>query len=153
MRVLIVDDDMMVAGRLAPIVVDAGHELVGLAADRDTAVALLRSAKVHLVLVGLRLANGWTGGDMGAAAAAHGVAVVFTTADAALGADDRAAAAGVIARLSVASDVTSALDYFAATLAGAAPPVPRGLELFAEWSATGAPTATAAAAQASHSAR
>lgn len=130
MRVLIVEDDMVIAGGIAPAVTAAGHDLVGLAADRDTAVALLASADVDLALIDLRLADGWTGVDVARAAFENDVAAVFTTANPTLLPDDLAGALGLIEKPYTPRTIVAALGYFAERLEGRAPDAaPRGLRL------------------------
>jgi two-component system, response regulator PdtaR len=129
-RVLIVEDDMVIAGGLAPMVTGLGHELVGLAADRDTAIALIRSSDIDLALVDLRLSDGWTGLDVARAARENGVAVVFATADPALAPDDLAGAAGLIEKPYAQDGIKAVLAYLGAEIAGGeAPAPPRCLRL------------------------
>lgn len=135
MRVLIVEDDMVVAGTLSPMVTDAGHELVGLAADRETATALLVSTTVHLALIDLRLADGWTGAEVARVAAANDVAAVFTTANPSMLPPDLAGACAMMAKPYSPRMVKAALAYIAMRVDGEgldeAPPP--GLELGPNW--------------------
>lgn len=125
---------MVVAGTLSPMVTDAGHELVGLAADRDTAIALLASTTVHLALIDLRLADGWTGADVARAAAAHEVAAVFTTANPSMLPPDLAGACAVMQKPYSPRMVKAALGYIAARAAGEiAPEPPQGLDIGPRW--------------------
>ena len=114
MRVLIVEDDMVVAGSIGPLVTEAGHDLVGLAADRNTAVALLGSAHVDLALIDLRLAR--TGArarvDVARAAFANDVAAVSTTANPTLLPDDLAGAAGLVEKPYTHKSLRAVLDFF-----------------------------------------
>ena len=118
MRVLIVEDDMVIAGGMVPLVTEAGHELVGLAADRDTAVALLDATTVHLALIDLRLSDGWTGVDVARAAIANGVTAVFMTANPGLLPADLAGASGLIEKPYEDAGLKAVLGYFALRLAG-----------------------------------
>ncbi len=124
MRVLIVEDDMIIAGGLAPVVTEAGHDLVGLAADRDTAVALLRSSDIDLALVDLRLMDGLTGLDVAREAGEAGVAVLFTTANADMLPSGLDGSLGVIEKPYTASGVRAALDFLHKRLAGDASDTP-----------------------------
>ena len=134
MRVLIVEDDMAVAGALSPLVTEAGHELVGLAADRDTAVALIAQTNVDLALIDLRLADGWTGADVARAAAENGVAAVFTTANPSMLPADLAGACAVMSKPYTPRQVTACLRYIAARIDGEdADAPPRGLDLGPQW--------------------
>lgn len=125
MRVLIVEDDMIVAGGLGPTVTECGHELVGLAADRDTAVALLAAASVDVALVDLHLADGWTGIDVIRTASRNGAQALALTANPLRLPPDMAGAVGVIEKPYRDADVKAALGYLTALRAGddaAAPP-------------------------------
>lgn len=134
MRVLIVEDDMAVAGALGPMVSEAGHDLVGLAADRDTAVALIAQTSVNLALIDLRLADGWTGADVARAAAENGVAAVFTTANPSMLPPDLAGACAVMSKPYTPRQVTACLRYIAARIEGEEPDAaPRGLDLGPQW--------------------
>ena len=134
MRVLIVEDDMVVAGCLKPAVVEAGHQVVGLAADRDSAIALLGSARVHLALIDLGLADGLTGLEVARAAADQGVPAVLTTGHRSLVPDDFAGAVGVIAKPYSPAHIAAALA-FVADGPQACGTSPVGLELSPCWTA------------------
>jgi DNA-binding response OmpR family regulator len=139
MRVLIVEDDMAVAGALSPLVTEAGHDLVGLAADRDTAIALIAQASVTLALIDLHLADGWTGADVARAAAENGVAAVFTTANPSMLPSDLAGACAVMSKPYTPRQVTACLRYIAARIDGEdADAPPRGLDLGPQWMAAAA---------------
>lgn len=131
MRVLIVEDDMVVAGCLGPIVSEARHELVGLAADRDTAVALLGAARVHVALVDLGLADGWTGLEVIRAAVRNGARAVAITGEARRLPPDMAGAVGVIEKPLPEAGLMAALAYLEATGAGEAAMPPSCLRLAA----------------------
>jgi DNA-binding response OmpR family regulator len=137
MRVLLVEDDMVIAGGLAPVVSAAGFHLLGLAADRETAVALLRSTDVQIAVVDLRLADGWTGADVARAAVDEGVAVVFVTASPDRVPKDLAAPYGVIEKPYAPEAVAAALRFVAMRLRGvAAGEAPPGLVLSPDWAST-----------------
>ena len=63
MRVLIVEDEWLIAMDLAETVRQAGHEVLAIAADPDEAVSAAKSGKPDLVLMDLRLSNGTSGVD------------------------------------------------------------------------------------------
>jgi CheY-like chemotaxis protein len=80
MRILIVEDEFMIAMNLASILQDLGHEVLGPARDKRDALRSVDSAKVALVDV--RLADGATGPEIAEVLKTqHGVTVVFTTAN------------------------------------------------------------------------
>lgn len=62
MKVLIVEDELLIAVELDRIVDGAGHEVVGMVASVDQALAY--AAKAEVALVDLRLADGPSGGSL-----------------------------------------------------------------------------------------
>ena len=62
-RVLIIEDESIIALDLENLVVDLGHRVVGLAATRDEAVAKARSQKPGLILADINLGEGGSGID------------------------------------------------------------------------------------------
>ena len=127
MRVLIVEDDMVIAGTLGPVVTRAGHELVGLAADQVSAVALLQATKVDLAFVDVHLLDGWTGVEVVRAANAEGAAAIFTTANRGMVPANFAGACGLIDKPYTDVQIEATLAYMAERLNGApAEPAPKG---------------------------
>ncbi len=63
MRVLIVEDEWLIAMDLAETVRQAGHDVAGIAAEPDEALAAAQEHKPDLVLMDLRLSNGTSGAD------------------------------------------------------------------------------------------
>jgi len=62
-RVLIIEDEPIIAMDLESIVRDLGHDVTGVAVTRDEAVALAKSAKPGLVLADIQLADASSGID------------------------------------------------------------------------------------------
>lgn len=80
-RVLIIEDEPVIAMHLQDIVEDMGHSVVGLASTHDEAIDLSTSAQPDLVLADIRLADGSSGIDaVRDILAARRVPVVFITA-------------------------------------------------------------------------
>ena len=79
MRVLIVEDEALVAMAIETMLVMAGHDAVGQADDLDTALAAVDVEKPDLALVDMQLARGCNGLDVAAALKARGVPVMFAT--------------------------------------------------------------------------
>lgn len=80
MRILIVEDEVMIAMNLELILQDLGHEVLGPACDKKGALRSVDSATIALVDV--RLADGATGPEIAEhLKTLHGVTVVFTTAN------------------------------------------------------------------------
>lgn len=78
-RVLVVEDEGLVALEIETFLAGAGHEVVGTAADRAGALALARVERPDLALVDVRLANGDSGLDLAADLTALGVPVLLAT--------------------------------------------------------------------------
>jgi DNA-directed RNA polymerase specialized sigma24 family protein len=80
-NVLIIEDEPIIALDLEALVKDLGHDVTGVAATRDEAVALAKSSKPGLVLADVRLADGSSGIDAATdILAAFDVPVIFITA-------------------------------------------------------------------------
>lgn len=62
-HVLIIEDDPIIAGDLEWIVRDLGLRVIGIAATRSSAVALVRQAAPDLLLSDINLADGSSGVD------------------------------------------------------------------------------------------
>lgn len=62
-RVLIIEDEPMIAMHLQDIVEDMGHSVVGLASTHAEAIVLNRTALPDLILADIRLADGSSGVD------------------------------------------------------------------------------------------
>lgn len=80
-NVLIIEDEPIIALDLESLVRDLGHDVVGVAATRDEAVALAKSSRPGLVLADVRLADGSSGIDAATdILGAFDVPVIFITA-------------------------------------------------------------------------
>lgn len=79
-RVLIVEDEMLVAMEMEALIEDLGFQTVGIAADRREA-GQLAEQRPDVALVDLNLRDGLTGPSIGRDLAARGVQVVFVTAN------------------------------------------------------------------------
>jgi DNA-binding LytR/AlgR family response regulator len=78
MKVLIVEDELLIAVELDRIVDGAGHEIVGVVASVDQALAY--AAKAEVALVDLRLADGPSGGSLARRLIDRfGIKVIFVT--------------------------------------------------------------------------
>ena len=80
-RILIVEDEYLVASNLEAILEDLGHEPIGIAPDMETALALA-DRHPDLALVDVNLRDGETGPAIAERLRRdHGVAVLFVTAN------------------------------------------------------------------------
>ncbi|MGA2258611.1 MAG: response regulator [Thermoguttaceae bacterium] len=66
LKVLIAEDDLMIADMSEEILVDAGYEVCGIARTVSEAVALGRVHKPDLALIDHRLADGGLGSEVAA---------------------------------------------------------------------------------------
>lgn len=79
-RILIVEDEMLVAGHIEMILEDMGHLPVGIATTFDE-VRRMAQQKPDIALVDCNLRDGLTGPSIGAWLTEQGVSVVFMTAN------------------------------------------------------------------------
>ena len=109
-RVLIVEDEMLVALELEMILEDLGYESVGIAADLGAAARYF-DQQIDLALVDLNLRDGLTGPQIGERLGANGVTVLFVTANPKLLGNGIAGAIGVITKPTDEAMVKSAIEY------------------------------------------
>jgi len=81
LRVLVIEDEALVALEIESFLNAAGHFVVGVAEDRVSAAALGRRTEPRpdLALLDMRLANGASGLEVAADLTALGIAVLFVT--------------------------------------------------------------------------
>jgi DNA-binding response OmpR family regulator len=72
MRLLIVEDDIMIAESMQDVAIEAGHDVVGLAHRSGVALSLAQTALPDLALVDMHLSNGESGAEV-----AHLMRVLF----------------------------------------------------------------------------
>lgn len=132
-RILIIEDEALVAMELRFVLEDLGHEVVGTAADATSARNLVRENEVDLALVDIHLSDGPTGVGLGRELAQElGVTVLFMTANPGMVRTGVAGAIGVLSKPTDERGVQSAVDYALRRREGQ--PVqyaPPGLQLFA----------------------
>ena len=125
-RVLIVEDEVMLAMDLEDIVIGAGHEVIGIVHDRKGVSRICSQPQVALVDLNLR--DGPTGRDIARELTDDaGTKVIFVTANPGqIGDPPPAGAVGYVQKPFSAAAISAAISY-AATGAGQAPP---GLHVF-----------------------
>lgn len=115
LRILIVEDEFLIALELESLLQEAGHDVVGIAASSEEAVALSRELSPDLAFVDIHLADGLTGIDVARELSdQHHVTVLFMTANAKRIPEDFAGARGVIAKPYTERGVKEALAYVTA---------------------------------------
>lgn len=78
LRVLVVEDEMIVSMMLEDMLVDLGHEVVGTAAHLDAAVRLAETAELDVAMLDLNL-NGQKSYPVAAVLRERGLRFVFAT--------------------------------------------------------------------------
>ncbi|HEX8661773.1 MAG TPA: response regulator [Brevundimonas sp.] len=132
-RILVIEDEALVAMELRFVLEDLGHEVVGTAADARTARRLVQETEVDLALVDIHLSDGPTGIDLGRELGQQlGVTVLFMTANPGMVRNGVAGTMGVLSKPTDERSVQTAVDYALGRRAGRpieyAPPE---LQLFA----------------------
>lgn len=128
-RVLIVEDEILVALDIEDVVSEMGFNPVGIAAD--TAAARRLGPQADIALVDLNLRDGLTGIDIGRHLASdHNLSVVFLTANPAQLGKGVPGTVGVITKPADPQTVVNSLRYAADRRAGRASEPPKGLLLF-----------------------
>ena len=109
-RILIVEDEMLVAMELESILQDLGHEPVGIAPDLHGAEQLAANP-LDLALVDLNLRDGLTGPEIGKRLCERGVSVLFITANPRVLGSGIAGTVGVLTKPTDAETVRAAVDF------------------------------------------
>lgn len=79
MKILIIEDEYLIAEGVSLTLQSAGHEVTGIAEDLASAVALARRQPPDMAFVDIKLANGSNGLDVARELKALGIACVFAT--------------------------------------------------------------------------
>jgi DNA-binding NarL/FixJ family response regulator len=112
-RILIVEDESLVALELEATLDEMGHEIIGIAPDSTTALRLAEKAP-DIALVDINLRDGATGIPLGARLAQEfGVTVLFTTANPRSLGDGVPGTLGVIPKPYTSEDVQAAMNVLA----------------------------------------
>jgi DNA-binding response OmpR family regulator len=128
-RILIVEDEPLVAFDNEYVLQDAGYMVVGSVDTAEVAIETIHAGQPHLVLTDISLSGGGTGLDVAAAAREAGVPVIFVTG--ACPTEAKALAVGCLAKPYTQRDLLAAIDAVDAQIAGRTPKrMPRGFTLF-----------------------
>lgn len=132
-RILIIEDEALVAMELRFVLEDLGYEVVGTAADARSARNMVRETEVDLALVDIHLSDGPTGVELGRELGQEqGVTVLFMTANPGMVRNGVAGTIGVLSKPTDERAVQTAVEYALRRRSGQ--PVdyaPPGLQLFA----------------------
>jgi two-component system, response regulator PdtaR len=119
LRVLVVEDEVLIALELECLLDDLGHTTIGVAASSREAIALGQADPPDVAFVDVHLVDGPTGVEVGRTLSADPrTTVVFMTANAKRVPDDYAGAFGIIAKPYTERVVASVLHYLCERRAG-----------------------------------
>jgi len=111
-RILIIEDEALVAMELRFVLEDLGHEVVGSVADARSALDLARETDIDLALVDIHLSDGPTGVGLGRELGqGMGIAVLFMTANPGMIREGVSGTIGVLAKPTDERAVQTAVDY------------------------------------------
>lgn len=130
LRILLVEDELLLALDAQDIAETEGHQVVGLAPDARQAFALAGEHSPDLALVDLNLRDGLTGPEIGIRLAQeYGIPVLFVTANPSLAPVDRPGILGILPKPYAATELAQALRFLASTPAEGWPSPPTQLWL------------------------
>jgi len=130
LKVLIVEDDLMLADFAEEILVERGYEVSGIARTVADAVALVRHSRPDLVILDLRLADGGFGTEVAAQLGSPGrPGILYVTGN--MSQVDLTHADACLAKPYRSADLLRGLEIVTEIVATgkAQPPFPRGFQL------------------------
>ena len=111
-RILIIEDEALVAMELRFVLEALGHEVVATVAEAATARRIVRETEVDLALVDIHLSDGPTGVALGRELGQElGVSVLFMTANPGMVREGVAGTIGVLSKPADEAAVQKAVDY------------------------------------------
>lgn len=111
-RILIIEDEALVAMELRFVLEDLGYEVAGVAAEARTARNLVRETDVDLALVDIHLSDGPTGVELGRELGQDmGVTVLYMTANPGMVREGVAGTIGVLSKPTDERAVQKAVEY------------------------------------------
>jgi CheY-like chemotaxis protein len=123
LRILVVEDEMLVALEIRLILEDLGHEVVGIAPDSRRAREIAADG-IDVALVDLNLRDGLTGPSIGADLVSQGATVLFMTANPAPLGKGVPGAVGVLAKPVEHDELKQTAQFVEALHYGRSPPEP-----------------------------
>ncbi len=124
LKILIVEDEFLIAMDLELVLQELGHVIVGIASTYDEAVNLAAEHKPDLALVDIHLADGPTGIAAASQINRMGIRAVITSANIARIPENYEDAIGSIAKPYSQSGMRDAVAYLARGLLDPPPPKP-----------------------------
>lgn len=131
-RVLIAEDDLMIADMIEEILIEEGYEVCGIARTVAKAVALAHQHKPDLAVLDLRLAGGGLGTEIASQLAASGrMGILYATGNVSQLDLNTAEGDACLAKPFRPSDLLRALEIVAEIVATgtASPPFPHGFTI------------------------
>lgn len=127
-RILIVEDEPLIAFDNENFLADAGYEVVATVDDMEEALAVLDREEVHLVLSDVRLRKDQTGIELAHEAKKRGVPTLFATGHSY--ADASKVAVGCVMKPYTERQLCKAIEAVDRHLQGEKVKPPKGVELF-----------------------
>ena len=128
-RILIVEDEPLVAFDNETMLADLGYEVVATLDNFDSAIEQIESEQVDLVLTDLRLSGDQTGLDLAKAAKQRGIPILFATGHE-LPPEAMSLAVGCLMKPYTERTLKNALNSVDKHLAGEKTKPPKGMKLF-----------------------
>lgn len=119
MKILIVEDEALLAMELESEVEDAGHEIVGIAADSKEAIELANKALPQFAFVDIQLLDGPTGIEVGRYLSSSSIPYVFVSGNLKRIPEDFAGALGAIEKPYTMNGLQNALQFIEGIVIGA----------------------------------
>jgi len=110
-KILIVEDEALLAMELESEVEEAGHEIVGVAADSKQALSLIEKTSPQFAFVDIQLLDGPTGIDVGRHLASRSIPYVFVSGNLKRIPEDFAGALGAIEKPYTMNGLQNALEF------------------------------------------
>jgi CheY-like chemotaxis protein len=132
LKVLIAEDDLMIADMAEEILVEHGYEVCGIARTVSEAVALGRRHKPDLAIIDMRLADGGLGSEIASQLVGFGrLGVLYATGNVSQLKLSSATGDACIAKPYSSVDLLRSLEIVADIVATgtASPPFPRGFQV------------------------
>lgn len=128
-RILVVEDEPLVAFDNEHLLSDAGYEVVGTVDNLEDAAQLIEAERPDLVLCDIRLSGEGDGTDVARAAAAHKIPVLFVSGNCPI--EAQSLAVGCLAKPYSEKALKAALDALDAKFQGRkVKKLPAGLSLY-----------------------
>lgn len=131
-RILIIEDEILIASQLRAVLEDLDYTVVGIAANVTAARRLVLAGGIELALVDIHLSDGPTGLDLGREIAqGAGITVLYLTANPEMVRDGVPGTFGVMSKPTDDDSVRAAVAFAMQSRRGTPPSVaPRSLTVF-----------------------